>query len=150
MIDISLEAVEQMVVRLMSQPKKSANEYSVAEMLEALCSALTCCEEERRRGQMDLQGALGTIENLEKDREQLRADLAREKQLGETLRRGVLAVQTLILESRGVEGLHLNRDIALWDDLRSGGQFETWLVELDEALAALDVGTDEDPTENEQ
>jgi len=47
---------------------------------------------------------------------------------------GLLAVESLILESRGVAGLHLNGDLASWDELRSGGRYEQWLYQFDDAL----------------
>lgn len=46
----------------------------------------------------------------------------------------LLAVEALINESGGVFGLHLNGDPATWSDLRSGGKFEGWLYQLDDAL----------------
>ena len=42
------------------------------------------------------------------------------------------AVFDLINNSRGVTGLHLNGDDALWHDLLRGGQFESWLIKLSE------------------
>ena len=54
----------------------------------------------------------------------------------ETLR-GLEAVEALIHNSRGVIGLHLNGDEAPWDELRTGGRFEGWLRDFDDALAAL-------------
>lgn len=47
---------------------------------------------------------------------------------------GINAVADLIDNSTGVEGLHLNGDIAPWNELRRGGRFESWLVDFDEAL----------------
>ena len=47
---------------------------------------------------------------------------------------GLLAVEQLIAESRGVTGLHLNGDVAPWDELRTGGRFEYWLFAFDDAL----------------
>jgi|GEM_PF-5239675 len=47
---------------------------------------------------------------------------------------GLLAVEALINESRGVFGLHLNGDPSPWSELRMGGRFEEWLVAFDEAL----------------
>lgn len=44
------------------------------------------------------------------------------------LKQGLIAVRELINESRGVEGLHLNGEVATWDSLESGGQFEEWLT----------------------
>lgn len=47
---------------------------------------------------------------------------------------GINAVADLIDNSTGVDGLHLNGDIAPWNELRSGGRLESWLVDFDEAL----------------
>ena len=49
------------------------------------------------------------------------------------LRKGLVAVRTLINESRGVDGLHLNGDVALWDELLLGGRFEYWLADFSKA-----------------
>lgn len=48
--------------------------------------------------------------------------------------RGINAAANLMDNSAGVEGLHLNGDVAPWSDLRTGGRFEGWLVDFDEAL----------------
>jgi len=53
---------------------------------------------------------------------------------------GLLAVETLMANSTGVAGLHLNGDIAPWDELRTGGRFEEWLEGLDDALEAAKDG----------
>lgn len=50
---------------------------------------------------------------------------------------GLLAVESLILESKGVAGLHLNGDLASWNELRTGGRFEEWLYQFDDALEIL-------------
>lgn len=50
------------------------------------------------------------------------------------------AVATLIAESGGVYGLHLNGDNAPWGELTEGGRFEEWLspiADLRQALAAF-------------
>lgn len=47
------------------------------------------------------------------------------------------SVCELIDSSRGVCGLHLNGDVATWDELRTGGKFEGWLIEFDDALQVL-------------
>jgi len=47
---------------------------------------------------------------------------------------GLLAVADLISDSHGVAGLHLNGDVASWDELRTGGRFESWLLAFDYAL----------------
>ena len=66
---------------------------------------------------------------------------------------GIWAVEALMDNSSGVDGLHLNGDIATWGELRTGGMFESWLVDFDEALSiagelekalplAVDIGRD--------
>lgn len=57
-----------------------------------------------------------------------------------TLQAGLRAVETLINESYGVEGFHLNGDIAQWDEIRTGGFSEGCLLDFDAALAELDKG----------
>jgi hypothetical protein len=52
-------------------------------------------------------------------------------------RKGLDAVASLIAESHGVGGLHLNGDYATWDELRTGGRFEGWLADFDAALVAV-------------
>lgn len=51
------------------------------------------------------------------------------------LARGLKAVEDLMNDSRGVADLHLNGDVAPWHTVRTGGAFESWLIEFDEALA---------------
>ena len=48
--------------------------------------------------------------------------------------RGINAAADLMDNSFGVDVLHLNGDIAPWNELRTGGRFEEWLVDFDEAL----------------
>jgi hypothetical protein len=50
------------------------------------------------------------------------------------LKEGLRAVELLINESSGVDGLHMNGDTATWDELRKGGRYEEWLRDFDEAL----------------
>lgn len=52
----------------------------------------------------------------------------------EKCRKGLAAIQSLIADSRGVVGLHLNGDVAPWDELRTGGRFEEWLLDFDDAM----------------
>lgn len=85
-----------------------------------------------------------TIEELLTSATNLAADFARAEAERDTARaalavlaKGITAVNALICESSGVDGLHLNGDLAKWDDLRTGGRFETWLAPFDDALAAL-------------
>ena len=51
-------------------------------------------------------------------------------------RKGLEAVASLIAESHGVGGLHHNGEFAPWTELRTGGEFEDWLVAFDDALNA--------------
>lgn len=44
--------------------------------------------------------------------------------------KGLDAVQDLINNSYGVAGLHLNGDVAPWDELLEGGRFEGWLKDF--------------------
>ena len=79
------------------------------------------------------------IAELMHDREAgLRAEIATLKTRIETLVLGLRAVECLINDSRDVGGLHLNGDAAPWDELRTGGQFESWLFDFDAALAAAE------------
>lgn len=64
-------------------------------------------------------------------KEQFRENLLSEN---ERLRAGIKSVEGLINDSQGVYGLHLNGDCAPWETLRTGGQFEEWLLDFDKAL----------------
>lgn len=52
----------------------------------------------------------------------------------ERLKGGLCAVNSLINNSQGIYGLHLNGEPAPWGELRTGGAFEEWLKEFDDAL----------------
>lgn len=65
----------------------------------------------------------------------LRAEVARLEAEKAELRKGLDAVSNLIADSSGVVGLHLNGDVATWDELREGGRFEDWLIDFDTAKA---------------
>ena len=83
-----------------------------------------------------------TIEQLEKEVKRL-TDVKNEYRRrcwSEYMRRlraeaGIHAVRDLIADSEGVAGLHLNGDMAPWDELRTGGRFEEWLKPFDDAIA---------------
>jgi len=61
-------------------------------------------------------------------------------------RKGLEAVETLINDSHGVCGLHLNGDVAPWDELRACGRFGDWLQAFDDALnAARGSNTSREP-----
>ena len=64
----------------------------------------------------------------------LEAENAKLREKVERLEKGISAVESLINDSHGVYGLHLNGDLAPWASLRTGGQFEEWLLDFDEAL----------------
>ncbi len=54
----------------------------------------------------------------------------------------VLALQDLIQSTVGVSGLHLNGEVADWGSLLTGGQFEYWLLDFDEALEIAKIRID--------
>ena len=55
----------------------------------------------------------------------------------EKLKAGIESVESLINESEGVVGLHLNGDVAPWKDLLQGGRYEGWLLHFSDALNLL-------------
>lgn len=55
----------------------------------------------------------------------------------EELRKGLAAALALIEDSYGVAGLHLNGDVAPWHELRTGGRYEEWLFDFDQAVKRL-------------
>ena len=56
------------------------------------------------------------------------------------LEAAVAAVRNLINNSEGVAGLHLNGDVAPWDELMEGGDYEVWLGAL--AAVSAEKGVD--------
>ena len=46
----------------------------------------------------------------------------------EDLEQGIEAVRNLMNESHGVAGLHLNGEVAPWEELEKGGRHEEWLA----------------------
>ncbi len=53
------------------------------------------------------------------------------------LKSGIKAIRSLINDSEGVQGLHLNGDLAPWDELEQGGRFEDWLGDFNIAENAI-------------
>ena len=51
------------------------------------------------------------------------------------------AVDDLIAQSTGVSGLHMNGDLAPWEELVEGGRFEEWLAPLAAYRRATGGGT---------
>ncbi len=49
------------------------------------------------------------------------------------LEAGIRAVRGLMNESEGVIGLHLNGNIATWEELQEGGTYEEWLIDFNKA-----------------
>ena len=66
-------------------------------------------------------------EQEEKRRKEVEAECDRYKS-------GIMAVKKLIEQSYGVNGLHLDGDVASWETIRTGGHFEEWLKPFDEAI----------------
>lgn len=56
----------------------------------------------------------------------------------DVLTEGIRAVRTLIDESQGVAGLHLNGDIAPWDELEEDGRYGDWLAAFADAERVLE------------
>lgn len=62
------------------------------------------------------------------------AELRREaEEKIEILKAGIEAVRALMDSSHGVAGLHLNGDVAPWDELSDGGRFEEHLLAFNQA-----------------
>ena len=57
-------------------------------------------------------------------------------ELAEKVEKAFGAVRGLINESTGVAGLHLNGDVAPWDELEEGGRYEEWLATFAQAVDA--------------
>lgn len=53
------------------------------------------------------------------------------------------AVQDLIEHSKGVAGLHMNGDIAPWQELLEGGSCEDWLEDFSLAMELVNRGYSE-------
>jgi hypothetical protein len=53
------------------------------------------------------------------------------------LKTGIKAVRDLMDSSQGVAGLHLNGDVAPWEEISEGGQFEEHLLAFNEAEKLL-------------
>lgn len=56
------------------------------------------------------------------------------RSLCQQLAEGLRVVKDLINESEGVTGLHANGDVASWDEISPGGEFEGWLPDIDALL----------------
>ena len=87
---------------------------------------------------------LGLSKFMEKQVGRAEAAEAGRAELAGALGGLVEAVDDLINESHGVDGLHLNGDVAPWDSLLPGGEYESWLLAIDPARAAL-AATPEKP-----
>lgn len=81
-------------------------------------------------------------ESLRRQVDRLEAELAEAQRTIKRVRNGVKSVRELIDNSRGVDGLHLNGDVAYWDELEGGGKFEEWLAPFNVAEAALEEDTE--------
>ena len=68
----------------------------------------------------------------------LRANIAAQSAVIEMAKTAIDEVQSLIEESRGVYGLHLNGDESPWSELEQGGRFER-LGALPDAIAAINA-----------
>ena len=96
-------------------------------------------ESERLLGLVNL-----STEQLEDGNDTLEGLLAERDRLRTGLSALVTSVDSLIMESDGVCGLHLNDDDASWESLTEGGEFEEWLLTLEIARQALTGEPDND------
>ena len=103
---------------------------------------MSCTAEFARQLERELTEARGengrlikTIAVLTDDYAKLERDLEAARGERDGARKGLVAVELLMRESDGVAGLHLNGDVATWDELRTGGPFEEWLIDFDAALS---------------
>ena len=56
----------------------------------------------------------------------------------EKTKKALVAVLDLINNSYGVAGLHFNGNVAPWDSLLEGGEFEEWLKDFSKAIEVKD------------
>jgi hypothetical protein len=66
------------------------------------------------------------------ENKKLRAEHARLKRVEDLGNKMAQALIELIAASNGVAGLHLNGDIAPWEELCRGGRYEEWLMSFDD------------------
>jgi hypothetical protein len=78
------------------------------------------------------------IVELEQERDQLKAQINGMKE----------AIDDLVRNSEGIAGLHQNGDVALWDELLTGGRFDEWLCVLDDTPQQCLAAHDADVIEN--
>lgn len=93
--------------------------------LRDLADALQGCEWEVPLGSEQL--CRDAVDELESARQRISA-----------LEAALRAVSTLIDESRGVYGLHLNGDRSPWDELLEGGRYEEWLLDYSVGMKAME------------
>jgi chromosome segregation ATPase len=105
---------------IMEIARKTADEHK-AEIAE-LRAKLERTENDRHHCREITKDTVQQIRELHRTKERLTA--------------GIKAVATLIFESTGVAGLHLNDEIAPWTDLQTGGKYQEYLKDFDDALAA--------------
>jgi hypothetical protein len=94
-------------------------------------------EQAAERAIVILKRAIDAAENSNQAGEDFVVAAAAGPELLEALSHLVHSVDDLIAHSGGVYGLHLNGDPAPWDSLTVGGRFEAWLMQLEEARAAI-------------
>ena len=67
------------------------------------------------------------LTDLQKKNDELRAKVVKYESV-------LNSVIDLIDSSTGVAGLHQNGEVAEWDSILAGGNFEEWLIDLSEAI----------------
>ena len=104
------------------------------EKIGKLCADLDAAN--AKMGALKIQHNIA-LENMGKSLGKVADQRDQLQQRVDRLTDGIKGVSILMAESEGVSGLHLNGDIAPWDELLEGGRFEEWLLNFSSALAAL-------------
>ena len=98
-------------------------------------------EDQRKHMHGRLSEAAARIEALEAERDVLREAAVKAEAALQAADELAQAVDDLIAQSTGVSGLHMNGDLAPWEELVEGGRFEEWLAPLAAYRRATGGGT---------
>ena len=82
-------------------------------------------------GTLNISGDVAEINKMVALQREAAAEIKRVQGRADEFEGALLAllsnIEGLIEESDGVTGLHLNGDVAPWDELLDGGRFEEWM-----------------------
>ena len=117
--ELAVERADKLAKIVAAQERAEKAEAALANMTTAHCEAMALV--------LSHEGHIET----------LGGELAR-------LKEAVESVNDLINNSYGIAGLHLNGDVAPWNELLRGGRFESWLLKFDIALDSLNLNPKEE------